>query len=207
MSMSVVLHMLPAQAVKEVLRRQESRPPIPEPEGCLISLVPSFIYKSPGKKIKAEYDRWCSETQKQFLDLVHRCGPLPQVDLQDGFMGIDYILLGSEYELLGPEYKGPAPLSYILGDADIRGVFAGGSWPTLCTPSQTAELAKALREFTPEKIRSRYDPEKMREAQVYHFGEDDEEKEIQWLINMMEELRSFLDRCVQKGCGFYREIY
>jgi hypothetical protein len=121
-----------------------------------------------------------------------------QVDLDKAWHGIHYLLTGSAWE-------GEKPLCYLVqGGAEVGDVDVGYGPARALRSDQVKAFHDALRALSREDLKVRYQPERMKELDIYPGIWDSEPPEgdpFGYLMEYVKILDEFLAKTVQKGLG------
>jgi hypothetical protein len=112
--------------------------------------------------------------------------------VEGNWTGMHYLLNGSGID------EGEAPLDFFTaGGAEVGDIDLGYGPARVFTPSELAELARALASITDDMLRSRFDAPAMDRAEVHGWEPDDRDV----LVGQTRELLSYLAGGAARGLG------
>ena len=110
-------------------------------------------------------------------------------DLDKSWHGIHFLLTGSAQ-------GGEEPLCYLIEGGHAVGDIDVGSGPARALkPDQVAAFDAALNKITEKEFRTRFNPEKMRQAEIYPSIWDrpaEEDDSLQYLVEYLSDLKTFV---------------
>ena len=123
-------------------------------------------------------------------------GSFEEYDVDKAWHGIHFLLTGTAWE-------GPPPLNFLVGGGTEVGDVDVGYGPARgLRHSEVLKLAKALEPLSGSELRTRFDPARMIELEIYPTIWDrplDEDDTIGYLINFYDGLRSFVRSAATDG--------
>ncbi len=133
------------------------------------------------------------EDDERVEDLLESDDGDTSYDLDKAWHGIHWLLTGSA------EATGGLLSDALLGGEEV-GDDRGYGAPRLLTPAQVVAVADALADLDADLLRSRFDPEAMRAAQVYPDVWDPEDDSLEgWLLGELDGLRGFYRAAATAG--------
>jgi hypothetical protein len=125
--------------------------------------------------------------------MQQRLGARPSGDVagKHGSLSLDKAWHGVHYLLSGSSEPDDTPLGQaVLGGSEIGEDFSGYGPARALDAGLVADIARALDDPRLEdQARGRFDPQRMRELELYPSGWSDES--LEWLLASLRELRSF----------------
>ena len=119
-------------------------------------------------------------------------------DLDKAWHGIHFLLVGSAW-------RGSAPLGYLLtGGTDVGDIDVGYGPARVLRPEQVSEFSGALSRITVEDFRSRFDPKRMMDADIYpNIWDRDpaDDDTLGYLVEYFEMLKGDMHRFAEHGLG------
>jgi hypothetical protein len=116
-------------------------------------------------------------------------------DLDKAWHGIHYLLTGTANE-------GEGPISYLLtGGESVGGVDVGYGPARALSPAEVRDFQQALAGVTPEDLRARFNPVKMKALNIYPDIWDrdpTEDDSLGYCLDYFKVLRSFIDETVAR---------
>ncbi len=155
----------------------------PPPTGCLPSLLLG------GGRAEAE----------AVPDLEAGPGELVSTDLDKAWHGLHFLFTGTAWE-------GDPPLDFLVKGGTQAGTLEVGYGPArLYRAAETRTLAEALARLPDDELRSRFDPARMTELDIYPSAiwtrDPDEDDSLGYLMEFLGSLREFLAAAVGHGLG------
>jgi uncharacterized protein DUF1877 len=123
---------------------------------------------------------------------------LDQIDLEKAWHGIHFLLTGSAWE-------GKEPLCYLVSGGKTIGDIDVGYGPARAlTSKQVASFNVALSAISSDDLRQRYDPQALTKAEIYPEiwdADPDEEEGVGYLVEMFEDLKTFVGKTAEEKKG------
>ncbi len=115
------------------------------------------------------------------------------LDIGKAWGGLDFLITLS---------NNVAPRSWVIFGRKEVGENIGYGPARLLSPSDVKEVAKLLKEETPEKLASRYDPQEMDRQKVYpRTWVRDGKQRLDWLLEYYRQLVLFYENAAKNGQG------
>jgi hypothetical protein len=114
----------------------------------------------------------------------------PQASDEDLTLCLEKSWSGLHFLLTGTAFEGEEPFCYLIVGGQDVGRVPGGP-VRLLSAEQVRQFRDALRQITPDQLRSRYDPEEMKRLEIYP-NTWLERDELRWLIDDFGRLHSFI---------------
>jgi hypothetical protein len=141
----------------------------------------------------AELDRLLKDPERLESLLYDETDEDRDIDVDKAWHAIHFLLTGDPY-------GGEEPLCHaVLGGTVIEDVDLDYGPPRYLTPEQVAEVAAALRELPEKELRDRFDPRRLREADIYPGPWDDEEADWEYVLHWYGELVRFFGKAAESG--------
>jgi hypothetical protein len=132
------------------------------------------------------------------LDVIERCARDDSVDLDKAWHGLHFLLTGTAWE-------GSPPHCFLLmGGEEVEDVDLGYGPARLLRPPAVRAFATALSALDEETLRSRFDPARMLEIDIYPAIWDrpvEQDDTLGYLLAHFAALRDFVGQASAAGRG------
>ncbi|MFS0723066.1 YfbM family protein [Paenibacillus sp. 1P07SE] len=119
----------------------------------------------------------------------------PSLDIDKSWQAIHFVLCGDIAD-------GEPPLGYVVPMLDAQAIEFGEFGAFYLLPGQVAEAAQALKGFTREDFRARYDIDQLASNQVYPvFTDEDSEEFFDYLATNLEAVSELYKQAAELGQG------
>ena len=127
--------------------------------------------------------------------LVSETKPARMLSIEKTWNGIDFLLTGTNKTDQGPR-------SWVIYGRRQIGEDMGYGPPGILTPDEVKQVAALLKEETPEKLASRYDPALMDKQKIYpEIWVSEGKNGLDWLLDYYRQLVSFYENAAKNGQG------
>lgn len=129
--------------------------------------------------------------------------PVPEFPSDVDDCGLEKEWHGLHYLLCGSDWEGEPPASFLLNwGSEIGNVDLGYGPARSFTPPETSRIGEFLSQVDSNLLRTRFDPEKMSQLELYpNRWKDKPDDKLRDLIHAYEDLRRFVDKTVARGFG------
>jgi len=133
--------------------------------------------------------------------LLAQTNELSALEIDKAWHGIHYLLAGSD------KFEHGTASLVIFGGKDIGGDLGYGPARFL-SPSEVKDIAKLLKDETPDKLSARYDPKKMQKLQIYpEIWEVEGKEAFGYLMEYYRQLVAFYAKAAKGGHGVILVIW
>ncbi len=102
--------------------------------------------------------------------------------------------------LTGEAWGGAEPLANaVLGGTEVSDEDVGYGPARYLTPAQVGAVAQALADISPDELWGRFDLQRVREADIYPAGWEDNPTERAYVLEYYSQLRSFFSHTADDG--------
>ena len=118
----------------------------------------------------------------------------------DRSLDIDKAWHAIHFLLNGEPWEGDLPLhNAVLGGTPLGEEDVGYGPARFLTPTEVAEVARALRGITPDELRARFDPQRLAAANIYPSIWDDPDDALDYMLINYQSLARFFQQAAQAG--------
>ncbi|MDF1497123.1 MAG: YfbM family protein [Patescibacteria group bacterium] len=115
------------------------------------------------------------------------------IDIDKAWEGIHFLLTGSNWE------GGEPPLAYVVMGGVAIGDDIGYGPARYIEAQKVKEIYDAFKDITEEDLKNRFDPEKIKKAEIYPFASSCSNEDFDYLLGHFRSLKDFYKKTVEQG--------